>query len=178
MLMTPQKSIHAVADTIRKMMKEQDSAAAGGIAKAAIPSAMRRVLADGYVLYYAAHSSHWNVEGSNFPQYHTFLEKIYSEVYEELDKIAEQMRTVNAYAPISLKDLLTMTTIAEASRVYDPKEMLVMLHAMNDKFIASIDGAYRFAEAAHEIGMSNYLQDLTDKQKKLGWMIAATIKGE
>jgi starvation-inducible DNA-binding protein len=175
-LSTP--TTQSLVDSVRKVISEQEAATSDGIAKAQLANAMRKVLADGYVLYYAAHSSHWNVEGSNFPQYHTFFEKIYSEVYEELDKIAEQMRTINAYAPVSLKDLLSMTTIAEASRVYDPKEMLMVLHAMNDKFIASIDIAYRIAEAAHEIGMSNYLQDLTDKQKKLGWMISATIKGE
>jgi len=175
-LSTP--TTQSLVDSVRKVISEQEAATSDGIAKAQLANAMRKVLADGYVLYYAAHSSHWNVEGSNFPQYHTFFEKIYSEVYEELDKIAEQMRTINAYAPVSLKDLLSMTTIAEASRVYDPKEMLMVLHAMNDKFIVSIDIAYRIAEAAHEIGMSNYLQDLTDKQKKLGWMISATIKGE
>jgi starvation-inducible DNA-binding protein len=178
MIPSTTKSIKSLSDSVRKVISEQEVASSEGAAKAAIPSAMRKVLADGYVLYYSAHSSHWNVEGSNFPQYHTFFEKIYSEVYEELDKIAEQIRTVNAYAPVSLKDVLTMSTITEASRVYDPKDMLRMLHVMNDKFIASIDAAYRIAEAAHEIGMSNYLQDLTDKQKKLGWMIAATIKGE
>jgi len=175
-LSTP--TTQSLVDSVRKVISEQEAATSDGIAKAQLANAMRKVLADGYVLYYAAHSSHWNVEGSNFPQYHTFFEKIYSEVYEELDKIAEQMRTINAYAPVSLKDLLSMTTIAEASRVYDPKEMLMVLHAMNDKFIASIDIAYRIAETSHEIGMSNYLQDLTDKQKKLGWMISATIKGE
>jgi len=71
-----------------------------------------------------------------------------------------------------------MTTITEASRVYDPKDMMSMLGVMNLKFIESIYVAYKTAEAANEIGMSNYLQDLTDKQKKLGWMIAATLKGE
>jgi starvation-inducible DNA-binding protein len=138
---------------------------------------MRRVLADGYVLYYAAHSSHWNIEGSNFPQYHTFFEKIYSEVYEQLDTIAEQLRTINAYTPVSLKDLLTMTTAMESTVVQNPIGMLKELEEMNNKFISSIGVAFKIAEAAQEIGMSNYLQDLTDKQKKLGWMIASTLKG-
>ena len=178
MLMTPFKSIASVADTFRKMQREENATNAHDAAKVALTLMMKRVLADGYVLYYAAHSSHWNVEGSNFPQYHTFFEKIYTEVFEELDKIAEQIRSLTAYTPVSLKDLLTMTTITEASRVYDPKDMMSMLGVMNLKFIESIYVAYKTAEAANEIGMSNYLQDLTDKQKKLGWMIAATLKGE
>jgi len=178
MLMTPFKSIASVADTFIKMQREENATNAHDAAKVALTLMMKRVLADGYVLYYAAHSSHWNVEGSNFPQYHTFFEKIYTEVFEELDKIAEQIRSLTAYTPVSLKDLLTMTTIIEASRVYDPKDMMSMLGVMNSKFIESIYVAYKTAEAANEIGMSNYLQDLTDKQKKLGWMIAATLKGE
>jgi len=171
-------TMNSLVNAVRRVVSEQDTANMEASAKLMLVGAMKRVLADGYVFYYAAHSSHWNVEGSNFPQYHTFFEKIYTEVFEELDKIAEQIRSINAYTPVSLKDLLTMTTITEASRVYDPKEMMSMLGVMNSKFIASIDTAYRTADAAHEIGMSNYLQDLTDKQKKLGWMIAATLKGE
>lgn len=178
MLITPFKSIASVADTFRKIQREENETNFKDTAKVALPATMRRVLADGYVLYYAAHSSHWNVEGSNFPQYHTFFEKIYTEVFEELDRIAEQIRSINAYTPVSLKDLLTMATITEASRVYNPREMLGMLSVMNSALIVSIDTAYRTAEAAHEIGMSNYLQDLTDKHKKLGWMISATLKGE
>jgi len=93
MLMTPFKSIASVADTFRKMQREENATNAHDAAKVALTLMMKRVLADGYVLYYAAHSSHWNVEGSNFPQYHTFFEKIYTEVFEELDKIAEQIRS-------------------------------------------------------------------------------------
>ena len=178
MLMTPFKSIASVADTFRKMQREEDATNAHDAAKIALAATMKRVLADAYILYYAAHSSHWNVEGSNFPQYHTFFEKIYSEVYEQLDTIAEQLRTINNYAPVSLADLIRHTTMLEASRLYTPEEMLRMLSIMNSTLVASIDIAYRTAEAAHEIGMSNYLQDLTDKQKKLGWMISATLKGE
>jgi starvation-inducible DNA-binding protein len=171
------KSIYTVAETFRKIVKEQEDGAQSTAAKGMLPATMRKVLANAYVLYYAAHASHWNVEGSNFPQYHTFFEKIYSEVYEELDKIAEQIRTINSYAPVSLKDLLTMTSLPEATHVYTPAEMLKQLEDLNNGLIASIDLAYKTAESAHEIGMSNYLQDLTDKQKKLGWMITSTLKG-
>jgi DNA-binding ferritin-like protein len=33
---------------------------------------------------------HWNVEGDNFPQYHDFLNNLYTEVYNNsIDKTAE-----------------------------------------------------------------------------------------
>jgi DNA-binding ferritin-like protein len=56
--------------------------------------------------------------------------------------------------------------------------MLTQLGNINNRFLESISIAFKTAEAANEIGISNYLQDLTDKQRKLGWMISATLKGE
>ena len=45
-------------------------------------------LANHYAFYLKAHYYHWNVTGSNFPQYHVFLEGIYTEVYGVVDQIA------------------------------------------------------------------------------------------
>jgi starvation-inducible DNA-binding protein len=177
-MLTNSKNINKLADTVRKIMSEQDTMASEVYAKQSLANALRKVLADGYILYYTAHSSHWNVEGSNFPQYHTFFEKIYSEVYEQLDNIAEKIRTINAYAPVSLKDLLALTNTTESVTLYHPTGMLTQLGNINNRFLESISIAFKTAEAANEIGISNYLQDLTDKQRKLGWMISATLKGE
>ena len=49
-------------------------------------------LANHYAFYLKAHYYHWNVTGPNFPQYHDFLENIYTEVYGVVDKIAEEIR--------------------------------------------------------------------------------------
>lgn len=168
----------SLVNSYRKIVSEQDEANSVNFAKSYLVNSMKRVLAESYVMYYAAHSSHWNVEGSNFPQYHTFFEKIYTEIYEKLDAIAEQIRSINGYAPVSLHDLISKSTLLEPSAVYAPKEMIKMLEIMNNATIYSIDSAYKLAEQAHEIGLSNFLQDLTDKHKKLGWMISATLKGE
>ena len=174
---TEGKSILAVADTVMRMLLEQDAIAAQSALKTQLANAMRRVLAESYVLYYAAHSSHWNIEGSNFPQYHTFLQTIYTEVFEKIDAIAEQLRSINEYAPVSLKDLMSMSSLTEATHVDSPESMLGRILEMNSKVISSIDTAYRIAEQAHEIAMSNFLQDLTNTHKKFGWMISATLKG-
>ena len=53
--------------------------------------ALKKVLADTFVMYYKAHSYHWNVEGSNFPQYHEFLQNIYEEIFAAVDVIAEHI---------------------------------------------------------------------------------------
>ena len=72
---------------------------------------MGKVLADAYAFQLKANLYHWNVEGPNFPQYHDFLGKLYEEVFGATDEIAEQIRTLDAYAPGSFTRFLELTDI-------------------------------------------------------------------
>jgi starvation-inducible DNA-binding protein len=138
---------------------------------------MKKILADGYVFYFKAHTFHWNVEGSNFPQYHDFFSEIYEEVFGNLDPIAEQIRALGAYAPTALSQLLSMTSLTEAAGVVAPQQMVNDLLSDNEKIIQGLIAGYKLAESANELGLSNFLQDLVDKHKKLSWKLTSTGKG-
>jgi starvation-inducible DNA-binding protein len=138
---------------------------------------MKKILADGYVFYFKAHTFHWNVEGSNFPQYHDFFSEIYEEVFDNLDPIAEQIRALGAYAPTALSQLLSMTSLTEAAGVVAPQQMVNDLLSDNEKVIQGLIAGYKLAESANELGLSNFLQDLVDKHKKLSWKLTSTGKG-
>jgi starvation-inducible DNA-binding protein len=178
MQVTPMKSIHSVADSIRTMQREEHDAAEMARTKNSLIRQMKVVLANGYVFYYKAHAFHWNIEGSNFPQYHEFLEKIYTTVYEKLDATAEQIRAIGGYAPPSLTALCNLASVLEEMSVPTPSNMLGQLSSDNEKVIGDMMSAYRLAEQAGELGLSNYLQDRINDHKKLGWMISSTVKGE
>ena len=120
---------------------------------------------------------HWNVEGSNFPQYHDFFSEIYEEVFGNLDPIAEQIRALGAYAPTALSQLLSRTSLTEAAGVLSPQQMVNDLLSDNEKVIQGLIAGYRLAESANEPGLSNFLQDLVDKHKKLSWKLTSTGKG-
>lgn len=139
---------------------------------------LKVLLANGYVFYYDAHSAHWNVIGSNFPQYHAFFEKVYTQVYEELDDIAERIRIINGLVPLYIKDLLNLSTIGGTLGGTNSLTLLHKLAQDNDTFILNLQECFALAEAAKEIGLSNFLQDRIDAHKKLQWMITSTIKGE
>ena len=70
---------------------------------------MRKVLADTFAMYLKAHNYHWNVEGSNFPQYHDFFGNLYQELHGAVDPIAEEIRALDAYVPGSLSRFLELT---------------------------------------------------------------------
>ena len=139
-------------------------------------NALKRVMADTFVMYYKAHSSHWNIEGPNFPQYHEFLNDLYDELWNSVDDIAEKIRQLGGYAPSSLAELMSHTMVTENTGTYSDQEYLTRLLDANNLVLASLLMAYKEAEAVTEIGVSNFIQDRVMAHQKHGWMLKATTK--
>lgn len=137
---------------------------------------LRKVISESYVLYFKAHTFHWNVEGLDFDQYHNFLGKLYLEVFESIDAYAELIRTMEQYAPTSLGRLVSTSEIIETDNVPDAIEMLKIIKADNDKFLITLVSAYDEAEKASEFGASNYLQGRIQAHEKHAWMLRAITK--
>lgn len=137
---------------------------------------LRKVISDAYLLYFKAHSYHWNIEGPDFAQYHEFLGEYYEEVFASIDTYAELIRTLDQYAPTSLKRLLDMSEIVEADGIPDAITMLKTIRKDNDQFLAALVQAYDEAEKAAEFGISNYLQDRIQAHEKHAWMFRAITK--
>lgn len=139
-------------------------------------SALRKALSDSFVLYFKAHAYHWNVEGMNFPQYHDFFGELYEEIHAAIDPLAEQIRTLDAYAPRSLREILNESMIEEEMLQPDLSMMISTLMAENDKVLASLMYAYKMAEEQTELGVSNFLQDRIQAHQKHAWMLRAASK--
>lgn len=137
---------------------------------------LNQVLSDTYLMYFKAHSYHWNVEGSNFPQYHEFFGNLYEELFAAIDVIAEQIRALNEYAPVSLAKILADASFDEDTSVQTPEQMFKNLSAANDRVLVSLMKAFQKAEAETEIGLSDFLQGRIDVHNKHGWMLRATGK--
>lgn len=138
--------------------------------------AMNKVMGNTFVMYYKTHSYHWNVDGRLFYEDHSLLELIYTEVYGVIDTIAEHIRALDAYAPTSLMKLKQYSSIAEDDTVVPSIQMFSNLMQANDVVILSLMQAYKIAEDAGEIGVSNFLQDRVIAHQKHRWMLKATLK--
>ena len=142
-------------------------------------TALKVYLANAYQMYTKAHGFHWNIEGRDFDQYHGFFSGIYEEVYDSVDAIAENIRKTNLaeYAPYGLATLAGLSTIPETKiSGTQLSAMLTDLDAANTEVMNSIRAAYKLAEAAGEIGLSNFLQDRYDAHAKHRWQIRASSK--
>jgi starvation-inducible DNA-binding protein len=137
---------------------------------------LQKVLADTFAMYYKAHASHWNVEGPNFPQYHDFFADIYNELWAAVDDIAEKIRQLGGYPPSSLAELMSNSMVSENTGIMNAEEYISKLLDANNLVLASLLMSYKDAEAATEIGVSNFIQDRVMAHQKHGWMLKATLK--
>jgi starvation-inducible DNA-binding protein len=135
---------------------------------------LKVVLANTFTMYMKTHGYHWNVIGSDFPQYHDFFGELYAEVHGAVDDIAEQLRQINSFAPGSLQRMKELTELEEDDLVPNAAKMVVNLIAANDKVLSSLIECYEMAEEAKEYGLSNFLQNRITAHKKHGWMLKAT----
>lgn len=137
---------------------------------------LKVILGTNFALYLKAHNYHWNIEGSNFPQYHDFLNGFYTEVFNQTDSIAEHIRYLDAYAPGSFTRFLELADIEEALNVPEALTMMSNLKSDNDRYIVHLRAGIVLAEQAGEPAVSNFLQDLLGAHQKKAWMLRSIIK--
>lgn len=142
-----------------------------------LQAALQIVLSNTMVMYFKAHSYHWNVEGMFFPQFHDFFGDLYEELHGAIDPIAEQMRAIDAYGPSSLNEVLKNTTCMEDPiRRTSIRDMLDSLVRANGSVVESLNAAFQLAESAGNQGLMDFISGRLDTHAKHGWMLAATSK--
>ena len=137
---------------------------------------MKVVLASTFSLYLKAHNFHWNIEGPDFVQYHAYLNDFYGELWGAVDTIAEHIRTLNAYAPGSLSRFSQLSVVDDQINVPPASKMFKELEQNNAKIKDELVKAYKLAEVADEVGLSNFLQDRIDIHSKHGWFLKSIGK--
>lgn len=137
---------------------------------------LKECLANTFVMYFKAHQFHWNVEGSDFSEYHKFFGGLYEELHGAVDPIAEQIRTLDVYAPDTLTSLLTFSAVMESPMMTSPKQMCDVLNNDNNIVLLTLVKAYEKAEGMGQLGISNFLQDRITAHEKHGWMLRASAK--
>lgn len=140
--------------------------------------ASRQLMADLYVLYFRAHGAHWNVEGPFFGPLHDFFGKIYEDVHDSIDTVAEGLRFHKFYAPATLSAMLKLTNIGDV-QVADgnPIQHLRAVAEANELVLTSLHSAFNAAESLSDIGLANFFQDRIMQHDKWAWQLRSHLKG-
>lgn len=129
-----------------------------------------------FSFYLKAHNFHWNVEGSDFKQYHDLFGGIYEEVYESIDAFAEQIRSLGTYVPASYTRFSMLTQIEDETQILPRQAMVEALLVDNEKIVKLLKLVFQQSEANQEFGFSDFIAGRIDAHRKHGWMLRASSK--
>jgi starvation-inducible DNA-binding protein len=136
----------------------------------------RKAMADTFFMYQKAHSYHWNVEGINFPQLHTFFGDLYTELFGAVDPFAEEIRAQNEYAPRNIEEMYSDKTVDCTNAANGAKDMVSDLAKTNDQVIISLNILFKKLESMEEQGFMDFVASRLDTHKKHGWMLRSILK--
>lgn len=143
----------------------------------AIIEGLTGVLADTFVLYYKTHAYHFNVEGEDFREYHLMFEDQYNELWKAVDEIAERVRTLDAYAPVSLKTLLGQASLKESGQnIRDARQMAKDLADDHEEISQSLAKIINLADDANDLATADLLTQRLGSHEKTAWMLRSSTK--
>lgn len=152
---------------------------------------LRIVLANTFKLYFKAHSFHWNVRGPLFHSMHQYFGGLYTQVFAEVDTVAEQIRALGEMAPGSLSELLFPASAPpEATHgiqtvpyhemhlmtvPYDVAPMIAELIGLNEEVLESLYRAHDAAAEEQHDGVVNFIEGAIDAHAKISWQLKAHL---
>jgi len=137
---------------------------------------LKTLLATNFAYYLKAHGFHWNVEGPDFGELHTFFEMIYSDVYEANDAIAEYIRALQEYAPASFERFGELTKIPGQTKIPRARLMLEELLHDNEIMLQLLNECFDVATQERQQGIANFMADRISQHGKFGWQLRSFLK--
>ena len=138
--------------------------------------ALQTAFASEYAFALKAQNFHWNTEGPLFYQHHLLFEPIYNEVYDIIDKFAEELRALQIYAPASYSKFSMLSKVEDENAVPEWNGMLSDLLEDSERMANIFRITFDMAEQAGDHGLSNFLADRQDAHKKHSWFLRSSLK--
>jgi starvation-inducible DNA-binding protein len=137
---------------------------------------LTQVFNNNFVAYYRSHVAHVNILGRNFYSDHKLLQKVYEDLQDQIDKLAELLRTLDDYMPCEIQDVLNQSEIGTGIFEEDADGFL---HGVKDD-LESLKGSYEslmtVAEKDGHEEIANYAQERILQLAKFIWMLNSTLE--
>lgn len=136
--------------------------------------AVRQLLANTYTLYLKTHGYHWNVEGPHFQQLHVQFMEQYTEMWTAVDDLAERIRALGHYAPISYAEMAKLSSVPEETGTPDWKAMVKNLAKGHEQVAKTARDVLRVAEEVGDDATADVVAPRVTIHEKTAWMLRAT----
>ena len=143
-----------------------------------LADSLKTLLATEFAYYLKAQAFHWNVEGSDFYQYHTFFQAIYEDAYSAVDPTAEYIRALGEYTPGSMERFLELSIVSGQTKIPRARLMIEELLANNGQVIELLNQCFAEAEQENQQGIADFIAGRLTQHGKHGWMMKSLLKDQ
>lgn len=143
-----------------------------------IVDGLQVLLSDTVALKFKAHGYHWNVEGDDFPQWHSKFADIYEDMDGAIDSFAEWIRMIdiNSFPVINPATYGALTTVQFPVIPTDPIMMASDLLESIEAVTVKIRELADITTAGKEYGLANFLGDRQTMHQKWSWQLGVALK--
>ena len=136
---------------------------------------LQNLLADFQVYYTNLRGFHWNIKGPRFFQLHEAFEKMYDEVSDQIDEIAERILMLGETPMHNFSDYLKNNEIKETGVVANGDEAIKLILDYLKTLIAKERKILEMAADANDEGTVAVLSDYILGQEKTVWMLVSML---
>lgn len=136
---------------------------------------LEETFAANFISYYRSHVAHVQIKGPNFYSDHKLLESIYEYFQDNIDTIAEKLKTIRADMPPDLTTISQLSPIADVPTLGDCYQLLETVDESLETMIDQYHVLNDAAEAVDYIDIANFAQDQIGQLAKFRWMVEATL---
>ena len=136
---------------------------------------LTQVFCDNFVAYFRSHAAHINIMGRNFRSDHKLLQGIYERRQAEIDVLGELLRSLGAFMPTSIADILDCSQIDDDPVEGSADELLDTVRDDLEHLKGCYEELIRAADEDGHLEISNYAQDQVLDIAKSLWMLDSTL---
>mgnify|MGYP005748959713 FL=1 len=127
------------------------------------------------VLFIKLHNYHWFVTGPEFFTLHEKFEQFYNEAAGHIDNLAERLLSIGGKPVGTMKEILEISTIQEASGNESAQEMVQNLSSDFDMLIEQLKEGMDVADQGGDETTGDMLLAIHASVEKHNWMLKAFL---
>lgn len=118
----------------------------------------------------AAQLAHWNITGTEFPQYHELFARVYEMADGNIDPMAEQARGSGVEIPAKI--FHDVPEIEWSSG----KELIEELYKVVEDLCDALNKLHKDADEGEEYGILNIVEDLMTQTRTMKYLLGSVIE--
>lgn len=137
---------------------------------------LQNVFRDNFVTYYHSHVAHVNIVGRNFTSDHKLLKGIYEARQEQIDVIAEIVRTLDGMMIDHLQAVIVDAGLDDLPVMGTADELLEHVKDMLEHMVVQFAALGEIASDEDLEHIENYAQEQIMALNKQIWMLRSTLE--